>query len=88
MSVKNRHVLGLDDIADTRYTTKVLSEYLALEGPTSLQFLALLSKTSRKEADVVIKYIGFEIPDKFVFGYGIDVNEEQRTMPYIAYMKD
>lgn len=87
MPVKGRDVLGIDDIADTRRTTKFLMQYLKMRGAASFQVLALLSKTSRMEVPVPIKYIGFEIPNEFVFGYGIDVEEEERTRPYIAYMK-
>ncbi len=88
LSVKGLDVLGLDDIADTRWSTKLLEEYIHTKGAASFNILALLSKTSRIEVPVPIRYVGFEIPDVFVFGYGIDVAEKERTRPDIVYMKD
>jgi hypoxanthine phosphoribosyltransferase len=88
LPVKGKHVLGIDDIADTRRTTRYLQQYLRMRGAASFQILALLSKTSMIEVEAPIKYIGFEIPNQFVFGYGIDVKEQERTRPYIAYIKN
>lgn len=82
--IKNKNVLIVEDIVDTgRSLQKVMFE-LAKKQPKSIKTLALLSKPSRREVEVKIDYIGFEIENKFVVGYDLDYNEEYRTMPYIG----
>lgn len=88
LSVHNRDVLVVEDIVDAGYSMEKLLALLKVRGAASVEVLSLLSKKERREVDVPIKYIGFEIPDKFVFGYGIDVEEMERTRPYIAYRND
>jgi len=85
LPIEGKDVLIIEDIADTGYSLDLLRELLSTRNPASLEILALLSKEERREISVPIKYRGFEIPDKFVFGYGIDAGEEGRQLPYIAY---
>lgn len=77
-------VIIVEDIADTGLTLRYLFNMLQRRGPKSLKIVALLSKPSRREVDVPVDYIGFEIPDRFVVGYGLDVDQKYRNLPYIA----
>lgn len=85
LPIEGKNVLVVEDIAETGYSLDLLRELLSTRNPLSLEILALLSKEERREVSVPIKYRGFNIPDKFVFGYGIDAGEEGRQLPYIAY---
>ncbi len=77
-------VIIVEDIADTGLTLRYLYNMLQRRGPNSLKIAALLSKPSRREVDVPVDYVGFEIPDRFVVGYGLDVDQKYRNLPYIA----
>ena len=77
-------VIIVEDIADTGLTLRYLYNMLQRRGPSSLKIVALLSKPSRREVEVPVDYIGFEIPDRFVVGYGLDVDQKYRNLPYIA----
>lgn len=83
-SIKGRHVLIVEDIVDTGRSLASALDLLRTKEPASLETLALLSKPSRREVDVPIKYIGWEIPNTFVVGYDLDYDEMYRTMPYIG----
>lgn len=85
LPIEGKNILIVEDIADTGYSLEHLFEFLSTRDPLSLAILALLSKEERREVRVPIKYRGFDIPDKFVFGYGIDAGEKGRQLPYIAY---
>lgn len=85
--VQDKHVVVVEDIVDTGNTLKFLIDYLNSKNPKSLKLVALLDKPSRREIEVKADYIGFEIPDKFVVGYGLDLNEEYRSLPYIAELE-
>jgi hypoxanthine phosphoribosyltransferase len=82
----NRHVLLVEDIVDSGYTVKAVVELLSGRQPKSLKICALLNKASRREVDVPIDYCGFVIPDKFVFGYGLDADEYYRNLPFVGVL--
>ncbi|MEE9180312.1 MAG: phosphoribosyltransferase family protein, partial [Vicinamibacteria bacterium] len=79
-----RDVIIVEDIADTGLTLRYLYNMLQRRGPNSLKIVALLSKPSRREVEIPVDYVGFEIPDRFVVGYGLDVDQKYRNLPYIA----
>lgn len=85
--ITNRHVLIVEDIIDSGRTLDYMRRNLLARGPASLRICTLLSKPSRREVDVAVDYEGFEIPDEFVVGYGLDFDEEYRNLPYIAVLK-
>jgi len=85
--IKGKHVLLLDAIIDTGETMDFLLRKLSDKGPASIRAAALLDKKSRRITDVPVAYIGFEIPDKFVVGYGMDFGERYRYLPFIAELK-
>jgi len=84
---KGCHVLVVEDIVDTGFTLKFLVERLKLHEPESVRICALLDKKARREVEVNVDYIGFDIPDKFVIGYGVDYAEEYRQLPGIYYIE-
>ena len=85
-SIEGRNVLIVEDIIDTGRTLSYLTRILRARQPASLEICALLDKRSRREVDVPVKYVGFDIPDKFVLGYGLDFLEKYRNLPYIAVL--
>ena len=85
--IAGRHVLLVDTIIDTGETFDCLMKMLSERKPASLHAAVLLDKSSRRLVDVPIAYRGFEIPDAFVVGYGLDYNELYRNLPYIALLK-
>ena len=87
-SLKGRYVVVVEDILDTGLTLTYLLEILAARDPASLRTVCLLSKPSRRRVDVPVDYIGFEIEDRFVVGYGLDFDEAYRNLPYIAVMDE
>jgi hypoxanthine phosphoribosyltransferase len=86
-SVKNRHVIVVEDIIDTGLTTKYFVEYLIKKKPASVKLCALTQKPSRRKTAVKIDYLGFTVPDKFIVGYGIDWDEKYRYLPDIRYIE-
>lgn len=85
-SIEGKEVIIVEDIIDTGRTLSYLMEHLKEKKPKSLKLCTLLDKPERRIYDVKVDYVGFEIPDKFVVGYGLDVNEQYRNLPYIAYI--
>ncbi|OGW18031.1 MAG: hypoxanthine phosphoribosyltransferase [Nitrospirae bacterium GWC2_57_13] len=85
--VAGRHVLLVDCIIDTGETMDFLMKRLRDRGPASMEGAVLLDKRSRRVVDVPVKYIGFEIPDRFVVGYGLDYAQKYRTLPYVAVVR-
>ncbi len=77
-------VILVDDIVDTGYTIHTVRKLLMDRNPHSLKVCALLDKVPRHKVDIKIDYLGFEIPDYFVMGYGLDIDEKGRNLPYIA----
>lgn len=86
--VRGRHVLLLDDILDTGRTLSRLVEHLKGLGVASVRTGVLLRKQGRQEVPLEPDYTGFEIPDAFVVGYGLDYNDEYRHLPYLAILKE
>ena len=74
----------IDDIVDSGYTIHTIRKLLLDRSPRSLKVCALLDKVSKHKVDIQIDYCGFEIPDYFVVGYGLDIDEKGRNLPYIA----
>lgn len=84
LSLKDRHILLVEDIVDTGITLNYILNYLKSKQPASVTVCALLDRKARRLIDTELKYIGFELPDEFVVGYGLDFHEEYRNLPYIA----
>ena len=84
--LEGRHVIIVEDIVDTGLTLTYLQDILRARAPRQVRTACLLSKPSRRKIDVKVEYIGFEIPDKFVVGYGLDYGEKYRNLPYIAVL--
>jgi hypoxanthine phosphoribosyltransferase len=82
--IRERDVLLVEDIVDSGYTIATVLEFLRTRHPNSLRVCALLNKAERREIQVPIDYCGFVIPDKFVFGYGLDLDELYRNLPFIG----
>lgn len=86
-TLEGRHVLIVEDIVDTGLTIKFLKEYLGQRGPASLKVASLLDKPSRRKVDVQVDYRGFEVPDFFVVGNGLDYAEKYRNLREICILK-
>ncbi len=85
--IAGRHVLVVEDIVDTGQTLRYLLGILRPRGPASLKTCALLRKPDRLRADVRIDYVGFDIPDAWVVGYGLDYGDRNRALPYIGIVE-
>ncbi|HAS72913.1 MAG TPA: hypoxanthine phosphoribosyltransferase, partial [Clostridiales bacterium UBA8960] len=86
--IKSKDVIIVEDIIDTGLTLKYLIENFRSRKPQSLEICTLLDKPERRIANLDVKYIGFQIPDEFIVGYGIDFAERYRNLPYIATLKE
>ena len=86
--ITGRHVLIVEDIIDTGLTISYLRRSLLARNPASLEICALLSKPSRRRVELDIKYLGFEVPDEFVVGYGLDYAGAYRNLPDICVLKE
>jgi hypoxanthine phosphoribosyltransferase len=84
MDVKRKNILVVEDIVDTGYTLDYTIRYLALHRPKDIKVCTLLDKRCKREVDIDIDYIGFEVSDRFVVGYGLDYNERYRELDYIG----
>lgn len=85
--IENKHVLIVEDIVDTGHTLHYLMSLLKTRRPASLRTCALVRKHDRAEVEVEVDYLGFDIPDIWVVGYGLDYAEKFRTLPYIGSLK-
>ncbi len=85
--IAGRDVLVVEDIVDTGHTLKQVVSLLHSKGPKKLRTIALLDKPSRREVDIKADWTGFEIPDEFVVGYGIDFAQRNRNLPYIGKVR-
>lgn len=85
--IKDKDVIIIEDIIDTGITLNYLYNYLKAKSPKSLKICALLDKKQRRKESIIADYIGFEIEDKFVVGYGLDYAENYRNLPYIGYIE-
>ena len=88
INLAGRHVLVVEDIIDSGLTLSYLMRNLESREPASLEICALLTKPARREIDVPVRWIGFEIPNKFVIGYGLDFAERYRNLPYVGVLSD
>lgn len=84
MDVRGKHVLVVEDIIDSGHTLSFVIKTLRNREPASLKLCALLNKQSRREVDIAVDYIGFSIENKFVFGYGLDLDERFRNLPFVG----
>src|SRR5437763_11348349 len=84
LDLTDRHVLIVEDIVDSGLTLAYLRKNLAARGPASMEVCALLVKEGLQRVELDLKYVGFTIPPKFVVGYGLDVSERYRNLPYVA----
>jgi hypoxanthine phosphoribosyltransferase len=87
-NIDDRHVLIVEDIVDSGRTLHYIDHLLSARNPASLRICTLLNKFQRREVEVKIDYVGFDIPDKFVFGYGLDLDEQFRNLPFVAVLKN
>jgi hypoxanthine phosphoribosyltransferase len=85
--ITGRHVLIVEDIIDSGLTLSYLRRSLLARQPASLEVCALLSKPSRRRAELEVKYLGFEVPDEFVVGYGLDYDGAYRNLPDVCVLK-
>lgn len=85
-SIEGKDVLILEDIIDSGKSMKYLLEHLKSKNPRTLKVCALANKPSRREVEVPIDYLGFEVPDKYVVGFGFDIDNNYRNLPYVAYL--
>ena len=85
--ITGRNVLVIEDIIDSGHTLSYMRRTLLARSPASLRVCTLLNKPSRREVDVPVEYLGFDIPDEFVVGYGLDFDEIYRNLPFIAVLK-
>ena len=87
-NIQGRHVLIVEDIIDSGRTLDYITRNLRTRGPASMRVCSLLSKPSRREIDVPVEFVGFDVPDEFVVGYGLDFAEEYRNLPFIGVLKE
>ena len=85
--INDRNILIVEDIIDTGFTLDYITRNLIARQPASLKICTLLDKAERRQVDIPIDYTGFVIPDKFVFGYGLDLDEKFRNLPFIGVVK-
>jgi hypoxanthine phosphoribosyltransferase len=88
INIEGRDVLVVEDIIDSGLTLSYLIRNLESREPASLEVCALLTKPSRREIDIPVRYVGFEIPNKFVVGYGLDFAERYRNLPYVGVLSE
>jgi len=88
LSIEGRNVLVVEDIIDSGLTLSYLRRTLEARSPASLEICTLLTKPERREVDVPVRYIGFEIPNRFVIGFGLDFAERYRNLPYVGVLRE
>lgn len=86
--IEGKDVLVIEDIIDSGVTLKYLIEYLKARKANSLEIACLLNKPERRKVDMYVKYIGFDVPDEFLIGYGLDYAEKYRNLPFIGILKE
>jgi len=85
--IRHRHVILIEDIVDTGLTLDYLLKNLKTREPASIEVCTFLSKPSRRRVDVPVKYLGYEVPDEFAVGYGLDYKQHYRNLPFICVFK-
>ena len=88
VALEGRHVLIVEDIIDSGLTLQYLLRSLGARNPQSIEVCALLTKPERRKVDLPTRYVGFEIPNRFVIGYGLDFAERYRNLPYVGVLHD
>ena len=88
LNIEGRHVLVVEDIIDSGLTLSYLIRNLEAREPATLEVAALMTKPGRREIDVDVRWVGFEIPNRFVIGYGLDFAEHYRNLPYVGVLSD
>ena len=88
INIESKHVLVVEDIIDSGLTLSYLMRNLEAREPASLEVCALLTKPVRREIEVPVRYVGFEIPNRFVVGYGLDFAERYRNLPYVGVLNE
>lgn len=86
-NIEGKNVIIIEDILDTGYTLNFLYDYLESKNPKTLKICVLLDKKERREKEIDVDYIGFEVENKFVVGYGLDYDEKYRNLPYVGYIE-
>ncbi|EHI97077.1 hypoxanthine phosphoribosyltransferase [Clostridium sp. DL-VIII] len=86
-SIEGKDILVVEDIVDTGVTLTYLLKYLEARKANSIEIVSLLNKQTRRISDLKVKYVGFEVPDGFIVGYGIDYAEKYRNLPFIGILK-
>ena len=88
INMEGRHVLVVEDIIDSGLTLSYLMRNLESREPETLEVCALMTKPGRREIDIPVRYVGFDIPNRFVVGYGLDFAERYRNLPYVAVLSE
>lgn len=86
--ITDRHVIIVEDIVDSGLTLSYLRKNLTARNPASVEVATLLTKPARQKVDIKCKYVGFEVPDRYVVGYGLDFNEHYRNLRFIAALPE
>lgn len=86
-NIEGKDILIVEDIVDSGITLKYLLKYLAARKANTIEIATLLNKEARRVADIDVKYVGFEVPDEFIVGYGIDYAQKYRNLPFVATLK-
>ena len=86
--IAGKNVLIVEDIIDSGLTLAYLKEYLIKRNPKSIKIVTMLSKPARRKADIEADYTGFVVDDKFIVGYGLDIDQKYRNLPYISWIKE
>lgn len=87
-SIEGKDIIIVEDIIDSGVTLDYLTKYLKTRSVNSVKIAALLSKPSRRKVNINVEYLGFEVPDEFIVGYGLDYAEKYRNLPYVAILKE
>ena len=87
VDLENKNVIIVEDIIDSGITLNYLYDYLKTKHPKTLKICVLLDKKERRQKEINIDYVGFEIPNKFVIGYGLDYEDKYRNLPYVGYIE-
>ena len=85
--ISGKHIIIVEDIVDSGITLNYLSNYLKSRNASSVEIVSLLTKPSRRKVDIDCKYVGFETPDEFLVGYGLDYPEKYRNLPFVGILK-
>ncbi len=88
LNIEQRHILIVEDIIDTGHTLRYIIDNLETRHPKSVKICTLLDRRGRREVEIPLDYVGFVVPDKFVIGYGLDIAQKHRNLPYICIIEE